>query len=70
METPYSTQPSPNIDLIFGQRKQFLDVPEGQVMLEAVAYNLAANSLEKEVFTMKIGPFASPLRIFKFIFLS
>lgn len=44
---PYSTQPSLNIDLIFRQRKQFLDVPKGQVKPEAAADLLAANSLEK-----------------------
>lgn len=38
-------------------------------MPEAAADNLAANSLEK-VFPMKNGPFASSLRILKFIFLS
>ena len=67
---PHTTQPSSNADLIFRQRKQFLDVPKGQVLAKATADNLAANSLEKGVLPMKNGSFASSLRILKFTFLS
>lgn len=65
---PCSTQPSPNIDLIFTQRKQFLDVPKGHVMPQATADNLAANSLKKQVFPMKSKSFAFSPRILKFTF--
>lgn len=51
---PYCTQPSQIVDLILRQRKQFLDMPKGQVIPEATADNLAANSLKKEIFPMKI----------------
>lgn len=63
---PYSTQPSPNIDLIFRQRKQFLDVPKGQVMPKATTDNLAAKFPWKRSFSYEkrtICPLAENLKI-------